>query len=176
MGEMLRKIDAKTAVMVAVAFLAFVGGVLATVFVRSEAVVTTNDGEPANIVQKETENKEDSYDTTALENRAEKVEKLYTRFDEHVDSRYGSDVTSIDFTEDPEAVAILAEFIVAIDDLDQTIANSPFDDLKISWRGFRESFDKRRAYITAGVSDEEDGSWVLELVGVYLLILSKVQQ
>jgi len=159
-----------------IALLALAGGVVATIFIRPENP-PPNDNEAASIVREDDTKKEDlDHDIAALKLQAEKVEKLYTRLDQHINKRYGKEVKSISFADDAEAQAIMTEFIVAIDELDQVIADSSMGDIKFLWKGFREPFDKRRDHIVLGINEEEDGGWALELIGVYLFISSKVSE
>ncbi|MCL1929902.1 hypothetical protein FWF93_02085 [Candidatus Saccharibacteria bacterium] len=172
-----KRMDTKTIIMVAVAFVAFAGSVVATIFISPQnknASTSQNDSTSATKQEAKAQEAEVGYDTTALKNHADKVEKLYDKFSNHVDSKYGQSATKIDFSNDPEAQTMLREFIVAVDGLDREIKDGPFDDLKVSWQEFKDAFDKRRDYIIDGVSDKEDGDWAQKLVIVYLIITSKV--
>jgi hypothetical protein len=165
------KPDIKLVLASILAAVALIGGILATIFIRNDSpnpedsqTSTTNTVEPK---------EKDNYDTTELKNGIEKVEELYTKFSKHLDAKYGVDAASYDFAEDPEAQAILKEFIGAVDSLDQTIVDSPYDDLKTGWRDFQESFGKRREHIMEGVNEKEDADWAQKLLVLYFLILSK---
>lgn len=172
------KPDIKLIIGFIVAVLALVGGIIATIVIRPESgTPTNNESTYTTGGEKETETEiTTEYDTSILKTQTEKVEELFTKFDDHIKSKYGSDATSVDLADDSEAQVMIAEFLVAIDELDRTISRSPFDDLKAGWQSFQDVFNKRREYITKNINDKEDSGWAIELVGVYLMILSKVDR
>jgi hypothetical protein len=173
MNSKATKPDAKLIAGFVVAVLAVVGGLVATIFIPGDNAVS-NDSESTTVAKENTKSEEEiNYDATELKSRVEKVEELYTKFSDHLDAKYGKDATKYDFTDDPEAKAILEEFIIAIDEFDQTIAACPYDDLKESWQDFMDSFNKRREDIPNGVDETKDSDWAQKLFSIYFLAMSK---
>ena len=175
-------VRATTIVLVVVAFLAFISSVVVTIVFHPSSsgdITSVSDAGNGNASTGNSQNKTEEgavagYDISELRDRTARIEELYTEFSDHVDSVYGLDATSIDLTNDPVGQAILEQFIGAVDELDQTINNSPYDDLKQSWQEFRLAFDKRRDYVINGVNDADDTEWALELMSVYSVISSKI--
>jgi len=172
-----KKPDTKMIIVFVVACLALVGGILASIFIKPEPIAQTDDTQEVSTTKTE-ESEEDKtksdYDATKLLEQTQEIEDLYTKFSAYIEYKYSTNSTKLDFTNDPEAQAMLSQFITLSDALGETIKQSPYDNFKETWKEYETAFNLRRDEIIYGIDEDKDTEWAWSLMIICSQIKSEL--
>jgi hypothetical protein len=178
-GKRKNGLSVKEAIGFAIAVLALIGGIAASFLIGGEKKVE-EEKSAENVVEVEkdaaAEEELANYDTTELKKHTDKARGVFSELSDYLDATYGKKAERYDLSGDAAAQVLVREFVAAADEFGKVIEGSPYSDLKTEWQGFRKTFDKRREVIEKGMTMDEDGGWMIDFVGVYLLAASKVSE